>query len=62
VEAARIEPSDDFDATEQSECNCEKCQDCRAANALHFKCFESHYLATLVAELQFVIEAWTSLG
>jgi hypothetical protein len=36
VEAAGIEPSDDFDATESSICDCENCQQCRAANALDF--------------------------
>jgi hypothetical protein len=44
---AGIEPSDDIDATEYTICNCEKCQECRAAYALHRECFKSHYLATL---------------
>jgi hypothetical protein len=58
LEAAGIEPSDDFDATENGECLCENCQGCRAENALHFECFKSHFLATLDADLQRVIEQW----
>jgi uncharacterized protein YchJ len=60
--AAGIEPSDDFDATENRVSKCENYQECRAANALHEICLKSRYLAALDADLQFVIEAWASLG
>lgn len=61
MEAAGIEPSDDFDATKNSVCDCEKCQECRAAQALHGECFQSHYLASLDAELQRVLKVWKRL-
>jgi hypothetical protein len=61
VEAAGIEPSSDFDATENSICDCENCQHCRAANALHLECFKLQYLALLDADLQLVIEVWDQL-
>jgi hypothetical protein len=61
VEAAGIEPSDDFDATENCICDCENCQQCRAARALHLDCFRSHFLSSLDAELQRVIEGWEQL-
>jgi hypothetical protein len=61
VEAAGIEPSDDFDATSEPLCNCEKCQECRAANALHFECFKSHLLASFDADLQQLIHSWAQL-
>ncbi len=61
VEAAGIEPSDDFDATIDGLCDCENCQQCRAANALHLDCFKSHFLASLDADLQRVIRAWALL-
>jgi hypothetical protein len=47
VEAAGIEPSDDFDATGSSICNCENCQ--------------GHFLASLDADLQRVMAAWERL-
>jgi hypothetical protein len=62
VEAAGIEPSDDFDATENGACGCENCQQCRAANALHEECFKLRFLASLDAELQCVVGAWTGLA
>jgi hypothetical protein len=37
------------------------CQHCRAAYALHLDCFKSHFLASLDADLQRVIEQWQSL-
>ncbi len=58
LEAAGIEPSDDFDATADGLCDCENCQQCRAANALHGECLKSHLLASFDHDLQFVIAAW----
>ena len=58
---AGIEPCDDFDATSESLCDCENCQECRAANALRLDCFKSHFLASLDADLHWVIEQWPSL-
>jgi hypothetical protein len=58
MEAAGIEPSADVAATENSVCDCENCQQCRAARALHFECFKSHFLASLDADLQRVVYAW----
>jgi hypothetical protein len=58
VEAAGIEPVDDFDATAEPLCDCENCQQCRAAYALHSECFKSHFLASLDTDLQNVIESW----
>ena len=50
VEAAGIELEGNFDATDSAVCDCENCQQCRAANALHFECFKSYFLATLGAD------------
>jgi hypothetical protein len=61
MEAAGIEPSTDFDATRNSICDCENCQQCRAANALHFECFKSQFLASLDINLQRLIECWEHL-
>ena len=61
VEAAGIEPSDDFGATADSPCDCENCQQCRAAYALHFECFKGQFLASLDADLQRVIGEWDRL-
>jgi hypothetical protein len=61
VEAAGIEPSADIVATENSICDCENCQQCRAANALHFECFKGQFLASLDPDLQRVISNWTTL-
>jgi hypothetical protein len=56
-----IEPSDDFDATDFSLCDCENCQQCRAANALHSECLKSRFLASLDVDLQCLIERWSRL-
>jgi hypothetical protein len=61
VEAAGIEPGADFDATETRVCDCENCQLCRAAYALHLECFKCRYLATLDKDLQRVIRDWANL-
>jgi hypothetical protein len=61
VEAAGIEPSADIYATDNALCNCEYCQQCRAANALHFDCVKSHFLASLDTDLQRVIAGWERL-
>jgi len=61
VEAAGIEPSAIFAATENSICDCENCQQCRAANALHSECFKRQFLASLDADLHYVIEQWELL-
>ena len=53
-----IEPSADSVATETSTCDCENCQQCRAANALHFECFRSQFLTTLDIDLQCLIGGW----
>jgi hypothetical protein len=50
-----------FGATIDSAFDCEMCQQCRAAYALHFECFKGHFLASLDADLQRVISAWKSL-
>jgi hypothetical protein len=62
VEAAGIEPSADFAATDSNVCDCENCEQCRAANALHFECFKSHFLASLDADLQQVTNSWELLN
>jgi hypothetical protein len=51
VEAAGIEPCDDFVVTGEADCSCENCQDCRAAYALHSTCFGLHSLASLGIDL-----------
>ncbi len=56
-----IEPSDDFGATADSPCDCENCQQCRAAYALHLECFKGHLMASFDADLQRVVEAWDRL-
>lgn len=61
VEAAGIEPSCDFDATKSSVCDCENCQQCRAAYALHLKCFKSQFLASLDGDLQWIVAHWEQL-
>jgi hypothetical protein len=61
VEAAGIEPLFDYDATNSSVCDCENCRQCRAANALHFECFKSHFLASLDIDLQHLIQRWDRL-
>jgi hypothetical protein len=61
VEAAGIEPSFVSDATDSSVCDCENCQQCRAARALHFNCFKSQFLASLGADLQEFICMWEQL-
>jgi hypothetical protein len=62
VEAAGIEPSADFATSESGVCDCENCQECRAARALHFECFKSQFLASLDADVQRVVAAWNKLG
>jgi hypothetical protein len=57
MEAAGIEPGDDFDATKNGLCTCENCRQCRAANALHEECFKSRFLATLDTDLQQMINS-----
>jgi hypothetical protein len=62
VEAAGIEPSADFAATANSVCDCENCEQCRAAYALHVECFKSHFLASLDGDLQCLVVKWDQLG
>ena len=62
VEAAGIEPSFVSDATVSSVCDCENCQQCRAAMALHFECFKNHLLASADADLHYVIGQWAKLA
>ncbi len=61
VEAAGIEHGDDIIANEDQLCSCEKCQECRAANALHGNCSTGRYLASLDPDLQSLIASWGSL-
>ena len=61
VEAAGIEPSDDFGASDSCICDCENCQQCRAAYALHLECFKEHLMASFDADLQGVIVGWNGL-
>jgi hypothetical protein len=61
MEAAGIEPADDSDATADSACDCEVCQECRAAYALHFECFKSRLLASFDADLQQLMNGWACL-
>jgi hypothetical protein len=61
VEAAGIEPSPDFVASDSVVCNCENCQQCRAAYALHLGCFKGHLLASFDVDLQRLISAWDLL-
>jgi hypothetical protein len=56
-----IEPSADFAITDNSVCDCENCQQCRAARALHFDCFKSQFLASLDIDLQSLIDSWERL-
>jgi hypothetical protein len=58
--AARIEPLVDFDVTKSDLSSCENCQECRAANVLHFECFKRHLLS-LDTNLQQVLESWEML-
>ena len=58
MEAAGIELGCDLDATDDGVCTCANCQWCRAAYALHKKCFQGRYLATLDTQLQRVVEQW----
>jgi len=62
VEAAGIELGSDSDATDNSLCTCEKCQECRAARALHLDCLKGHFLASLDADLQRLIGIWDQLA
>ena len=59
--AAGIELGDDLAANEEFLCTCEKCQECRAANALRGNCSKGRYLASLDIELQGIILAWDGL-
>jgi hypothetical protein len=61
VEAAGIEPSFDFDATDSAVYDRDNCQQCRTAYALPFECFKSRLLASLDADLQHVIASWNGL-
>jgi hypothetical protein len=61
MEAAGIEPSAIFAASERGICYCENCQQCRAARALHFECFKSQLLASLDIDLQNLIDRWERL-
>ena len=61
MEAAGIEPSDDFDATDSGLCDCENCRQCRAAYALHLECFKGQFLASVDTDLRRVIAGWERL-
>lgn len=61
VEAAGIEPAENSDATTYSICTCEKCQERRAANALHLERLKSQLLASFDTDLQRVISQWNEL-
>ena len=61
MEAAGIEPAVEIAANDNGLCTCEECQQCRAANALHFECFNRHFLTSFDADLQRVIAAWDVL-
>ncbi len=52
LEAAGIEPSGDFDVSRDGPCDCENCQQCRAAYVMHRERFKSHFLASLDCDLQ----------
>jgi hypothetical protein len=54
VEAAGIEPTDDFDLTALATCDCENCEEWRAAYAQHFK------QAIDISLLQ-IIDGWPKL-
>jgi hypothetical protein len=56
-----LEPLAGSDVTDDPRCICENCEQLRAANALHFECFKSRFLASLDAELQNVILSWPPL-
>src|ERR1051326_5373848 len=60
-EAAGIEPSPHFAASNSIVWDRENCQGCHAARALHFECFKSHFLASLDADLQGLIDRWEHL-
>jgi hypothetical protein len=61
VEAAGIEPGNDIDASVEGHCECEECQLCRAAHALHFECFKSRYLTPFEIDLHSLISNWQTL-
>jgi hypothetical protein len=58
---ARTELGDDFAANEEYLRTCDKCQECRAANALHENGSTGRYLASLDIEMQGTILAWDRL-
>lgn len=61
VEAAGIEPSDDFAATGKLPCGCVICEECRAALALQNWRPEWLEVAFDDADLQRVVESWERL-
>jgi len=61
LEAAGVEPRDDFDASGYLPCGCVICDECRAARALHFSSSNWLDLSSLDADLQSVHAAWSSL-
>ena len=61
MEAAGIEPAGDFAATGKLPCGCVICEECRAANALHGDCSSCLCMASLDADLQQIVETWSSL-
>jgi hypothetical protein len=56
-----LEPPSEFAATDCGICDCEGCQQCRAANALHYECFKSRFLASLDADLRCLFARWDRL-
>lgn len=62
MEAAGIEPCNDFGATSDSLCDCENCRQCRAANALHLECLKRPWLASVDTDLQRLLGNWDNLS
>ena len=61
AEGMGFEPTCNSVASDNVACGCEKCQEARAALALHPGCFKWLELALNDADLQRVIEAWGGL-
>jgi hypothetical protein len=61
MEAAGIEPANDFAVSLNADCVCDFCQGWRAANALQTGGFNCHIVAPDDADLQRVISAWHGL-
>ncbi len=60
--AAGIEPASDFDGTAETPCDCVKCKDARAAQALHLGRSNWLDLSSIDADLLTVVLAWEKIS